>query len=161
MFLSPARTVLPVMMPVTWSTVREGFDERRRATAPATCGEAIEVPDIVVVAVSLVWYADNVPTPGAQMSRQEPKLEKLAFASVMSVAPTVIADAARAGEKSHALLLEFPAATTTTIPSATAAATASSVALFAPPPRLMFITAGVPAWWWEIAHSMPATIVDV
>ena len=45
------------------------------------------------------------------MSRQVPKFEYDARASVLVVAPTVIAAAARAGEKLHALALELPAAT--------------------------------------------------
>jgi hypothetical protein len=43
-----------------------------RAAAPATCGDAMLVPEMVLVAVSLVYHADVVPTPGANRSTQEP-----------------------------------------------------------------------------------------
>jgi hypothetical protein len=48
---------------------------RRRAAAPATCGEAIDVPLIVFVAVDEVYQADLMLDPGAKMSRQLPKFE--------------------------------------------------------------------------------------
>jgi hypothetical protein len=48
---------------------------RRRAAAPATCGEAIDVPLIVFVAVDEVYQADLMLEPGAKMSRQLPKFE--------------------------------------------------------------------------------------
>ena len=38
----------------TWAGVEEVWPERYTAAAPATCGVAIEVPDRVAVAVSLV-----------------------------------------------------------------------------------------------------------
>lgn len=49
--------------------------------------------------------------PGANTSTTEPKLEKDARASAMVVAPTVMADGARAGEVEPASKLSFPAAT--------------------------------------------------
>ena len=49
--------------------------------------------------------------PGAKMSRQVPKLENEARASVFVVAPTVLAAATRAGELLHAFAFELPAAT--------------------------------------------------
>jgi hypothetical protein len=51
------------------------FAPRRRAAAPATWGEAIEVPLIVFVAVDDVYQADLMLEPGAKMSRQFPKFE--------------------------------------------------------------------------------------
>ena len=42
------------------------------AATPATCGEAIEVPEIVFVAVSLVYQAEVIEEPGAKISRQVP-----------------------------------------------------------------------------------------
>jgi hypothetical protein len=45
------------------------------ATTPATCGEAIDVPDITVAAVVEVCESEVIPEPGAKMSRQVPKLE--------------------------------------------------------------------------------------
>jgi hypothetical protein len=35
------------------------------AATPATCGEAIDVPLIVFVAVVLVYHADRIDEPGA------------------------------------------------------------------------------------------------
>ena len=46
-----------------------------RAATPATCGAAIEVPEIVAVAVVEVYQSDVMLEPGAKMSRQVPKLE--------------------------------------------------------------------------------------
>ena len=43
-----------------------------RAATPATWGEAIEVPLMVLVALSLVFQAEVMPRPGAKMSTQEP-----------------------------------------------------------------------------------------
>jgi hypothetical protein len=48
--------------------------------------------------------------PGAKMSTQVPKLEKLARESDLVVAPTVIASLVRAGELPHAFALSLPAA---------------------------------------------------
>ena len=71
---------------------------RNKAAAPATCGEAIEVPLIVFVPVLLVYQAEVIELPGAKISRQVPKFEYEARASVLVVAPTVIAAPTRAGE---------------------------------------------------------------
>ncbi len=46
------------------------FDERYRAAPPAPCGEAMEVPLIVVVPPP--FLVERMLTPGAQMSTQEP-----------------------------------------------------------------------------------------
>jgi hypothetical protein len=48
------------------------------ATTPATCGAAIEVPDIMEEEVGLVIAAEMIRTPGARMSTQEPRFEKSA-----------------------------------------------------------------------------------
>ena len=68
------------------------------------------------------------------MSTHGPKFEKYANLSLMSVAPTVIADGARAGEAVHAFAVEFPAATTTVtfalVRFATAWSTADGFAFF-------------------------------
>ena len=56
------------------------------------------MPLIVFVAVSDVYQDDRIPEPGAKRSTQVPKFEYDARASVFSVAPTVMAFAARAGE---------------------------------------------------------------
>jgi len=67
---------------------------------------------MVFVAVSERTHAAVIETPGAWMSTHWPWFEKLAKPSLMSVAPTVMALGADAGEYSHASLLELPAATT-------------------------------------------------
>jgi len=77
----------------------------------------MEVPEYDTEAVSDWTEADNTFTPGAKISRQVPKQLKLALASELSVAPTVIAEATKAGENPHASALELPAATTTTTPA--------------------------------------------
>ena len=87
-----------------------GFVSRKSAATPATCGVAIEVPEIVLVAVSLEFQDDVMLLPGAKMSTHVPKLENEARASVMVVAPTVIAFATRAGDCVQASVLLFPAA---------------------------------------------------
>jgi hypothetical protein len=85
--------------------------------------------------------AEEILLPGAWISTQGPKFENEDFASRLVVAPTVIAEGARAGEKSQAFLLEFPAATTTTIPEFVNFVTAASIVDEAPPPSDMFTTA--------------------
>ena len=53
-----------------------GDDDGKRcrysAAAPATCGDAIEVPLIVLVAVVLVYHAERIELPGAKMLTQLP-----------------------------------------------------------------------------------------
>ena len=89
----------------------EGFACLYKAATPATCGEAIEVPLSVAVAVSDENHDDKIPEPGANRSRHVPKFENDERASVVVVEPTVIAFAARAGDSLHALALLLPAAT--------------------------------------------------
>jgi hypothetical protein len=48
--------------------------------------------------------------PGAKMSRHVPKLENEERASVLVVAPTVLAAGTRAGKELHASAFELPAA---------------------------------------------------
>ena len=87
-----------------------GFVSRNNAATPVTCGVAIDVPEIVFVAVSLVFHDDVMLLPGAKMSTQVPKFENEERASLVVVEPTVIALATRAGEVPHASRLSFPAA---------------------------------------------------
>ncbi len=70
----------------------------------------MEVPLIVLVAVSLVFHVDVMLEPGAKRSTQVPKFENDDRASVVVVDPTVSAVATRAGEELHALALLLPAA---------------------------------------------------
>jgi hypothetical protein len=83
---------------VTVAGEAPGFVSKKRAATPATCGEAIEVPEIVLVAVSLVRHAEVILEPGAKMSTHVPKFENDERASELVVEPTVIALATRAGE---------------------------------------------------------------
>jgi hypothetical protein len=75
-----------------------GLPCRYSAAAPATCGEAIDVPLMVFVAVLLVYHAEVIEAARREDVEALPKLEYDARASVLVVAPTVIALAARAGE---------------------------------------------------------------
>jgi hypothetical protein len=84
--------------------------DRISAATPAACGEAIDVPLMVLVAVFDPIHDEVMPTPGANRSRQLPKLLNEARASFCPVAPRVIAAGVRAGEKLHALALLLPAA---------------------------------------------------
>ncbi len=68
------------------------------AAAPATCGEAMDVPLLNLLAVVVVWLADMTLTPGAKTSTHPPKLLNVARRSAPSVAPTVMAPAEPAGE---------------------------------------------------------------
>ena len=79
-----------------------GFVSRNSAATPTTCGVAIDVPEIVFIAVSLVFHDDAMLLPGAKMSRQVPKFENDERASLIVVDPTVIALATRAGDTLHA-----------------------------------------------------------
>ena len=45
-----------------------GFDSRKSATAPATCGDAIEVPLIVLYEAFEEFQVLKIPEPGAAMS---------------------------------------------------------------------------------------------
>src|SRR5690242_21479744 len=107
----------------------------------------MEVPDSVAVAVEPVYQSLTTSTPGANMSTQLPTSENVARASLRSLAATVSAAGARAGERVQASTESLPAATATVTPSSTSAVTAASRLLFADPLRLMFATAGAPAAW--------------
>jgi hypothetical protein len=56
----------------TWAGVRDGLVESTSAAAPATCGDAIDVPLIVLVAVFDEDQSEVMDEPGAKMSRQVP-----------------------------------------------------------------------------------------
>lgn len=139
-------TFVVALFTIAFRTVADealGLNCLYSAATPATCGEAIEVPLNVAVAVSELNHDDRIPEPGAKRSRHAPKLENDARASVVVVAPTVIAFAARAGEELHASALLFPAATAIGTPELDRLFTAVSSALEMPPPRLMLATAGL------------------
>ena len=48
---------------------------KTNAAAPATCGEAIEVPSMVFEAEDEPIHADVIDDPGAKISTHEPILE--------------------------------------------------------------------------------------
>src|SRR5213596_3787250 len=85
--------------------------------------------------------------PGANRSRQLPKLEYEALLSRKVVAPTVSACGALAGESLHASSDSFPAATAYVTPALIEFWSASFNAVEAGPPRLMFATAGSARFW--------------
>jgi len=58
----------------TWLGVRFGSCCNNNATAPATCGHAIDVPLIIALLVSDDTAAEVIDDPGAKMSRQVPWL---------------------------------------------------------------------------------------
>jgi hypothetical protein len=87
------------------------------AAIPATCGQAIDVPEMVFVAVFDPIQADKMLVPGANVSTHVPKFEKPDRASLFALDPTQIPKGAEAGEKVHAFALLFPAATTITAPA--------------------------------------------
>lgn len=92
-----------------------GNTERYRAAMPVTCGAAMEVPLMTLVAVSVVCQEERTLTPGANRSRHPPQLlPQLLYEALESlgpVAPTVIALNVAAGLKSHASALSLPAET--------------------------------------------------
>jgi hypothetical protein len=132
----------------------DGLPWRYSAATPAACGDAIDVPEMVLVAVLEVYQADVMLLPGANTSTQLPKLENEERASVFVVEPVVSAEGARAGETLQAFWFSFPAATTTVTPAVVIRATAESVAEDAEPPRLMLATEGPLAL--AATQSMPA-----
>jgi hypothetical protein len=144
-FASASRVAVLVIQSEICCTELSGAIPKPSAATPATCGDAIDVPEMVFVAVVEVYHADRMLEPGAKTSRQDPKLENDERASAEVVEPTVTASGSPAGEVWQALALLFPAATTKTTPSRTPFCTAISSAEDRPPPRLMLATAGVPA----------------
>src|SRR5206468_1969758 len=56
----------------TFAGVADGLAWRYRAATPAVCGAAIEVPERLAVAVSLVSQSETMPTPGANQSTHLP-----------------------------------------------------------------------------------------
>ena len=99
-----------IIADVTVAGELPGFASKNSAATPATCGVAIEVPEIVFVAVLLVFHDEVMFDPGAKISTQVPKFEKDERASVLVVEPTVMALATRAGEELQAFVLLLPAA---------------------------------------------------
>ena len=59
----------------TCAGVACGFACRSNAAAPATCGDAIDVPLFVADATSEAMPAERIPDPGANRSLHDPKFE--------------------------------------------------------------------------------------
>src|SRR4026208_2645929 len=93
----------------TWAGVAVGLVSRNNAATPVTCGVAIDVPEMVLVAVSLVFHDDVMLLPGAKMSTQVPTFENDERASLVVVEPTVIAFGKRAGETRQGSRFSFTA----------------------------------------------------
>ncbi len=142
------------------------------AAAPATCGVAIDVPDMERYASEPRPPADaaEIATPGAAISGLRvcepvtgPRLEKFAVESSRSTAPTVSTPGAQPGEET--VLREgprFPAATTNNVSlfcasSAAAWAIGSVQSPGSAEPRLMETTSAL----FSTAHSMPAMIQEI
>lgn len=89
----------------SFRTSAVGFSPKISAEIPATWGDAIEVPEIVLVVVGEPIHAAVMRSPGAMISTQLPQFEKYARSSRFTpfllatvVAPTVIALGSEAGE---------------------------------------------------------------
>ena len=61
-----------VIQVVTRPTESAGSALNANAATPATCGAAIDVPEIVLVAEVEVYHADVMFEPGAKTSTHEP-----------------------------------------------------------------------------------------
>ncbi len=137
---------------------------RSSAAAPATCGVAIEVPDIVASPPPVL--AALMSTPGAVTSGLTapsamigPLLENSASLSCLSTAPTVSASGASPGLPTQESQPSLPAAITKSVPYWRVRVETASVS--GPPasglPRLMLTTS---ARFSPAAHSMPSMIQE-
>ena len=108
----------------------------------------MDVPLIVLIALSLVNQVDSMFTPGAKMETQVPKLLNDARRSELSVAPTeTTADwgDVEAGDVAQAFVFSFPAATATnTFPTSDNCANALFNARDGIPPSDRLHTLGFP-----------------
>ena len=75
MVTDPVPVLVAVSVEEISLTVMPGWACCRRAARPATCGAAIDVPEMVRVAVDPEIHAEVIPLPGAYISTQRPKLE--------------------------------------------------------------------------------------
>ena len=66
------RVAMHEIISLTRVVSRSGRRLRSCATAPETCGQAIEVPEMVLIAVSLVGHAAVIELPGAYTSTHVP-----------------------------------------------------------------------------------------
>ena len=144
----PARiSGLPVdsSAPSIWSTVEVGAAPRSSATAPATCGVAIEVP--LKTANRLPGTDDVILLPGASRSRMPAWLEKPEIRSSLVELPTAIAEEMQPGAPMKPSKPSLPLAITVAMPAARRLSitslrrSLSQWPLNAPPPRLMLTAA--------------------
>ena len=77
---------------------REPSRANKYAPRPAICGDAMLVPEMVLVADVDPIQSEMTSTPGPKMSTTGPKLEKEALLSLRSVAPTVQTAGAEEGD---------------------------------------------------------------
>jgi hypothetical protein len=70
-----SEVAVDVIQVVTRLTESVGSALNANTATPATCGEAIDVPEIVFVAVVDVYHAEVMFDPGAKISTHEPKFE--------------------------------------------------------------------------------------
>ena len=106
----PLRWFVVAVLTISFLTVAgeaPGLLCRIRAATPAVCGDAIDVPLRVAVAVLLLNHEDKMLDPGAKISTPAPKFENDERASVIVDEPTVIASATRAGELVDAFAFAF------------------------------------------------------
>jgi len=114
------------------------------AAAPETCGQAMDVPLIVLACALDAAPADVTSVPGAIMFTHLPKLLKPDRLFLGVVEPTLMAAGALPGVKPQPSALELPDAVTTTMPDRVAALIALVAGPPEPrPPKLMLITAGL------------------
>ena len=71
-FSTTLDVAVKVIQAAICATLLSGAIPKPSAATPATCGEAIDVPEIVFVAVVEVNHADKMLEPGAKTSRQDP-----------------------------------------------------------------------------------------
>jgi hypothetical protein len=64
-----------VMVEFTVLTDAPDVSWRISAATPATCGDAIDVPEMVFTALEPVCHAEVIDDPGAKISRHFPKFE--------------------------------------------------------------------------------------
>jgi hypothetical protein len=96
--LIPTLELAFIALRTSSAVIGPGASPKIPAAIPATCGDAILVPLIVLVAVVDVCHAAVMEEPGANKSRHVPKFEKDDRASELVVDPTVIALGSAAGE---------------------------------------------------------------
>lgn len=120
----------------------------RYALAPATCGQAMLVPESVAKEVLEPIHADVMSVPGARMSTKGPKSEYQAWDPFEFSAPTVIMSGRSEGDCALVSIASLPDDANAAIPTSIAAWAAASTACdegVTPKDMLMRDFADVPA----------------